>query len=116
MGLDQCWLIENGSGGYVHFANHRKFNALEGFMADEWAREHEGVFNCRLLEITSGIVEKLQKKVKEDGLEPRPGYFFGSMAKDEWYRRDIRELMDTVLPQVKRFLEEDRKVFYSSWW
>ena len=117
MGLDQIWLVTSNDDEPKSFATHRKFNALEAFMANEWAEQgNEGVFNVEELEITSEILDRLYKTIKGNGLEPQAGFFWGSTEKDKWYHADISELRDKVIPKVRGYLTEGRTVIYTSWW
>jgi hypothetical protein len=113
MGLDQYWYVSEPK----QFAYHRKFNALQGFMEEMFReQEGEGDFNCRDVIITKEILDQLEARIKEDRLEPTSGFFFGNTDKDDWYRQDVEELMDTVIPEARKYLEEGKKVVYTSWW
>ena len=113
MGLDQGWsTVERHE-----FATHRKFNALEGFMRDQWASfGNEGEFNCCDLHISTEILDELKQRIKDDALDPASGFFFGSSEKDEWYKQQLKELVEVVIPEVERLMEEGKEVVYSSWW
>lgn len=124
MGLDQYWLVkigedEEGKPEYNEVAYHRKFNALEGFMSERWA-EQSGQsaeeFNCEYLAVTPEILDKLEAIIKEDKLEPTQGFFFGGYEKDEWYRKDVENLVQEVLPKVREHLKDGDHVVYTSWW
>lgn len=124
MGLDQNWLVkigenDEGEPEYAEIAYHRKFNALEGFMSERWAEksgQSAEEFNCEYLTITPEILDKLEATIKEDKLEPTPGFFFGTYEKDEWYRKDVENLVQEVLPKVREHLKDGDHVVYTSWW
>ena len=96
------------------FAYWRKFNALHGWM--EQLYENKGgtsVFNCRTVRITEDDLNALEKAVRNDELEPTPGFFFGATDK----------IQETHLEQLKKFIDKARAafqqgkaVFYDSWW
>jgi hypothetical protein len=121
MGLDQNWLVEDENGEKEEFAYHRKFNALEGYMADIWNDLYSKPgeykqFNCELLEVTPAILQDLEDTARNEGLEPTSGFFFGTAEKDEWYLQDMRELLEEVIPKAKEYLEQGRTIYYTSWW
>ena len=113
MGLDQGWsTVER-----TQFATHRKFNALEGFMRDQWASfGNEGEFNCVDLRITTEILDELKQRIEDDNLDPVEGFFFGTTEKNDWYIKNIEQLRDTVIPAAEAYLKEGKTVVYSSWW
>jgi hypothetical protein len=125
MGLDQNWLAtdkqgaidEIDDGDLRNIQYHRKFNALEGFMQDIWYREGNTTeFNCELLPITPEILDELEAKIKKDQLDPHSGLFFGDTEKDDYYWDEVNNLRDEVIPNVRKLLNEDKQVFYTSWW
>lgn len=119
MGLDQNWLVSDSNGNRESFAYHRKFNALEGYMAEIWYAmngDTEETFNCQLLEVTAEMLDDLEATVEGDRLEPTAGFFFGSTEKDEWYREDVEELLEKVIPAARQHLAEGNAVYYTSWW
>ena len=116
MGLDQYWQV--AAKETIH--THRKFNALQGFMQEEWYGTEEGnveeEFNCRDLIITEEILDRLEAKIEADELEPTAGFFFGGTEKDEWYREDIKHLKEVVIPDIRERLKEKEEVSYSCWY
>jgi len=116
MGLDQYWLAENEENSREHFAYHRKFNALEGFMAGLWHESHNGEFNCEELEINHAILDRLEELARNKSLEPTSGFFFGSTEKDMYYEEDLEDLLNKVIPAARERLNNGKRVFYSSWW
>jgi len=120
MGLDQYWEQQTPDSKENHqLFYHRKFNALEGFMAQKWAKEtgqDAGEFNCQNLTITSEILDELEEAIENDKLNPVAGFFFGTTDKDEWYNNDVTELRIVVIPKIRKKLEEGETITYSSWW
>jgi hypothetical protein len=118
MGLDQVWLARDSfEDEFEQIANHRKFNALEGFMQNEWyLLGNEGDFNCELLPVNEILLKRLEERIKSDDLNPTSGFFFGSTEKDDYYYGNVADLDKNVLPEVKKRLNQGQQVFYSSWW
>ena len=121
MGLDQYWLVkeqnEEGEDEYLDIHTHRKFNALQGFMQEEWAAQgNEEDFNCQNLEITSEILNKLEERTNTDTLKPTSGFFFGSTEKDDWYYEDLKHLKDDVIPDIRQRIEAGETIVYSCWY
>ena len=113
MGLDQYWEVR----GWETIHSHRKFNALQGFMQEEWkAAGNEDEFNCRHLIITEEILDRLDAKIEADNLDPTAGFFFGGTEKDEWYREDLKRLKEEVLPDIRECLKEGAEIAYSCWY
>ena len=115
MGLDQVWARKKDEDEYESLHYHRKFNALEGFMAAQWAEETgrpAEKFNCEYFTVTLEILDKLERT----NLEPTPGFFFGNNEKDEWYYKDMQELRGTVIPDIRERLKKGETIAYSSWW
>lgn len=119
MGLDQNWMIKTPDDfdhPYESIAYHRKFNALEGFMANIWHRDHEDEFNCCYLHITNEILDELEATVKDGKLVPTSGFFFGKTEMDEYYKAEVKELLEEIIPKVRKLLAQDKIIYYTSWW
>ena len=122
MGLDQTWLIDNKDRTGEHdkftkIATHRKFNALEGFMAKKWFENgNSDEFNCQLLPITEKLLDELESTVEDNDFDPVEGFFFGNTNKNEYYDADIAELLTEVIPMVRQHMKDGDIVYYSSWW
>lgn len=94
----------------------RKFNALHGFFCDIWIARGLGTnpsdFNCVELELTAADIDALEKKLADERLTPRAGFFFGPA--------DIRESdrADTFafILKARLALKEGKQVFYNCWW
>jgi hypothetical protein len=122
MGLDQYWFRkiatnDEGEDQHEEIFYHRKFNALEGFMARKWEADHPGdTFNCEYLTVTSEVLDELEQAAQEDKLDPTAGFFFGGTEKDEWYLNDLKELREKIIPFVRKEIEAGETILYSSWW
>lgn len=124
MGLDQYWfskIADNNEGEpqYEEIYYHRKFNALEGFMAAQWAEETgrpAQEFNCHYFTVTPAVLDKLEEAIRNDKLDPVGGFFFGSTEKDEYYQEDVKELAEIVIPKIREYLQKGETVVYTSWW
>ena len=66
----------------------RKFNALHGYIVDNFAN---GEDICQEIWLDYDDIESILKALKneENQLEPTEGFFFGSQEKDEWYYEDV---------------------------
>lgn len=90
----------------------RKFNALHGFIVDNFAN---GVDNCQDIWLDYDDVESILKALKdtENPIKPVEGFFFGSQDMDEWYYEDVKkaiEVFEAVLKDMnsgfgKRYLD-----------
>ena len=120
MGLDQYWFVKKPEieekDAEEEIAYHRKFNALEGFMAQEAINlgiiDDSSEFNCVELPITQEILDRLKETIDSGSLTPTPGFFFGPLEvreEDVIYLKEVIEL-------AERYLEEGVTVFYTSWW
>ena len=81
----------------------RKFNALHGFIVDNFA---EGNDNCQEIWLDYGDVKKILRALKdeENPIEPTEGFFFGSQEMDEWYHTDVKnaiEVFESLLEEMK---------------
>ena len=117
MGLDQYWFVkEPENEESVEIAYHRKFNALEGFMAQEAVNqgivEHSGNFNCVDLPITTEILDRLQETIDSGSLTPTKGFFFGSLE----IRKEDLEYLEKVIKRAESHLKKGNAVVYTSWW
>ena len=97
----------------------RKFNALHGFIVDNFA---EGNDNCQEIWLDYGDVKKILRALKdeENQLEPTKGFFFGSQEKDEWYDTDVKnaiEVFESLLEEMEsEFGREYLDYFYQASW
>ena len=97
----------------------RKFNALHGFIVDNFA---EGNDNCQEIWLDYGDVKKILRALKdeENQLEPTKGFFFGSQEKDEWYDTDVKnaiEVFESLLEEMEsEFGREYLDYFYLASW
>jgi hypothetical protein len=70
-------------------------------------------FNCTAVELTLSDLENLEDSIREDGLPDTVGFFFGQSYRDESQRK---EDLDFVERAKKLIVEEDKRIFYTSWW
>lgn len=94
----------------------RKFNAFHGWVEDYYNKlGGEEEFNCIKVPVTDRFLKELEEVVKERGLKPTPGFFFGSQEEleDEEY-----ELLEELIVKCRDFLAESSEnvLFYDSWW
>lgn len=117
MGLDQNWVAKLNDTEYETIHYHRKFNALQGFMTQEWeAAGHTEEFNLEYLPVTEDMLDKLEVLIVNDELEPTAGFFFGSYEKDENYWDAVEELKTIVIPKVRKKIKQGKEIFYTCWY
>ena len=119
MGLDQYWFAkkpEIEEKDAEEIAYHRKFNALEGFMAQEAVNlgivDDPSEFNCVDLPITPEILDRLQEAIDSGSLTPTEGFFFGPLE----VREEDLKYLEEVIKNAKSYLKEGDTVVYTSWW
>jgi hypothetical protein len=92
----------------------RKFNALHGWM-ERLYRERGGPkesFNCAPLRLYLEDLDKLQRDIGENNLQPTEGFFFGSQ---EIYPEDIADAMKFIF-DAREVIKQGDAVYYDSWW
>ena len=103
------------------FGEFRKFNALHGYVVDNFA---SGVDNCQMVyldiddliqihEMLSLVKESLSigdKVIAGQTLPPKEGFFFGSNEIDEWYEQDVNEAVEVF----GKIIEEHSIVGYDA--
>ena len=103
------------------FGEFRKFNALHGYVVDNFA---SGVDNCEMIyldiddiikihETLSLVKESLSigdKVIAEQTLPPQAGFFFGSTEIDKWYEEDVNEAVEVF----GKIIEEHSMVGYNA--
>ena len=103
----------------VCVAYWRKANAVHGWFVNNLAN---GVDECQPIHVTrqdlvdlreacesvlcvpTNVTGRLEDTVAEAGLQPTPGFFFGSYDLDEWYMNDLEltvKQIDAILATVK---------------
>lgn len=101
--------------GSVEIAYWRKHPNLHGWMENLY-RDKGGIdeqFNCVPVELTMSDLDNLEEAIKEDKLPDTAGFFFGQSYKDsEATSYDL----DFVRKAKQLILNEDKRVFYTSWW
>lgn len=77
----------------------RKFNALHGYIVDEFAG---GEDNCQEIGLDRESVDKIIEALEQaeadpasemNPLQPRSGFFFGSTEIDEYYLADVKQAL-----------------------
>lgn len=92
----------------------RKFNALHGWM-EHLYRERGGQkesFNCAPLRLYEEDLDRLQRAIGENSLEPVEGFFFGSQT---IYPEDLVSTLKFVL-EAREVIKQGDAVYYDSWW
>lgn len=92
----------------------RKFNALHGWM-ERLYRERGGPkesFNCAPLRLYLEDLDKLQRDIGENNLQPTEGFFFGSQ---EIYPEDVADAMKFIF-DAREVIKQGDAVYYDSWW
>jgi len=128
MGLDQwCYACDSDEipdGVRVDFcrpdtsievAYWRKHPNLHGWMESLY-RERGGVdeqFNCAAVELTLSDLDNLEDYIREDRLPETAGFFFGQSYRDEEQRKEDLHFVERA---KKLIVEEDKRIFYTSWW
>jgi hypothetical protein len=128
MGLDQwcyaCDATEIPDGVRVDFARPddsleiaywRKHPNLHGWMQNLYVEKGgtDSQFNCVPVELTLDDLDKLEETIKEDRLPDTIGFFFGRSYRDS---AEISYDLDFVRKAKQLILDEDKRVFYTSWW
>lgn len=120
MGLDINFLkVRTKEENLAYF---RKVNFLVGFFEDYFDKKVE---NCENFKINKASVEELKSrcvKVLENHdlaktlLPTTAGFFFGDLEYDEYYFRDVEEVMHTcdevLLPEFDDLDDDEYIVFY----
>lgn len=117
MGLDM-WLMarpKQPKAEQVHY--WRKHNALHNWF-EEYARDAGLVapdddFNCVEVKLTTELLDKLEKDVREGNLVPVGGFFFGTTEYDP--KEDMEDDLAAIAKARQRITDGD-EVFYTSWW
>ena len=92
----------------------RKFNALHGWM-ERLYRERGGPkesFNCAPLRLYLEDLDRLQRDIGENKLEPTQGFFFGSQ---EIYPEDMASAIKFIF-EAREVIKQGDAVYYDSWW
>jgi hypothetical protein len=124
MGLDQYWLsgptakekLEASLTGYEHelgdVGYHRKFHSLNEFIAEAqlfWDNDHEindKDFNCSMIPITPDAISDVKNWANH----------FITYADDDWESDQAKELVNDIIPDIERLLDEGKTIYYHPWW
>lgn len=99
----------------TELAYWRKFNNLHGWMHTLY-NEKGGAdpqFNCNNVRLMPEDLDRLEKLAQAKALEPVEGFLFGSQ--EDMTDDDREEILDFV-SKAREAIEQDKAVFYSSWW
>jgi hypothetical protein len=99
----------------VEIAYWRKHPNLHGWM-EALYKEKGGTdqqFNCVPVELTMDDLDNLEEAIKEDRLPDTVGFFFGQSYKDS---HALSYDLDFVKKAKQLINEEDKRIFYTSWW
>jgi hypothetical protein len=125
MGLDMYLLkapktAEKPEHGGDEVAYWRKFNALHNWFV---TNIQIGIDDCGSYEITKDELEALISTIESlletrdpDFLPPTSGFFFGSMAIDDYYFEQCEWTLEKLKSILETFDWENEKLFYASSW
>lgn len=98
--LDDTVLPDSGVNVEFTVAYWRKANAIHAWFVDN---VQNGIDDCRSVYVSREDLQTLRdlcaKAVESKDatlLQPRSGFFFGSVEVDEWYWRDLEETRDSI--------------------
>jgi hypothetical protein len=106
--------LENYLRPFEEFAYWRKFNALHNWFVQNI---QDGEDECQLSRfITKADIQKLLEDLLEEKLEPVQGLFFGSTAKDAYYKSDCQRTIE-IVERILKEVDFDKEVlmYQSSW-
>jgi hypothetical protein len=117
MGLDQYAYTGTGEERKDVFY-WRKHNRLQGWM-EELYRRKGGTeeFNCVDVELSLEDIDQLEATILNKNLPETQGFFFGSDSYSDYegeygYKDDDLSFID----KAKKLLNNNNKLYYSSWW
>lgn len=120
--LGDMSLAERVNGVTLEAAYWRKANAINKWFVDN---VQGGDDDCKEYyvrpEKLSDLVEVCQRVLKypsmaPDVLPPQGGFFFGSTAIDEWYRKDLQNTIDMLTPLLPLAETGEFSFYYHSSW
>ncbi len=98
----------------------RKFNALHRWFVDVL---QGGVDECQLTQVTKDDLSRLIGDIRRvlagetvEELEPRAGFFFGSLDKDEYYTSRMNKALVDFEKLLSEFDFENNNLYYASSW
>jgi hypothetical protein len=107
----------------VEFAYWRKHNRLQGWMENLWRERKsgepiDGEFNCERVQLTLEDIDKLEQDINDRGLPETGGFFFGSDSYDDYENEDFGHKNSDLefIKEARHYLQENKKVYYTSWW
>jgi hypothetical protein len=98
----------------MNFAYWRKFNALHGWMEQEWIeRGGEKDFNCVAMRLGPADLDNLEAACESKSLVPTGGFFWGRT--DDLTDEDYDEVYAFIM-KARKAIEDGYAVYYDSWW
>lgn len=116
MGLD-CYgeVYNKETNQKEEFWYARKNRWIQNFMVYIWEEQgNTEEFNCKELEITNAILDRLQLVVNSDAINKfnSSGFFFG-----DWDIEDSdRELIQDFINKAREYIKKDWRVTYHGWY
>jgi hypothetical protein len=99
----------------VEIAYWRKHPNIHGWMEDLYFERggENPQFNCANVELTIDDLDRLEATILERRLPETVGFFFGRSSGD---RDEASYYLDFVKKAKQLILNEDKRIFYTSWW
>ena len=123
MGLDQYAFIkltptERGEDQREDVFYWRKHNRLQGWMEQLYHRKGgKEVFNCAEVELTLEDIDQLEAAILNKDLPETGGFFFGSDSYSDYEGEHGYKNEDiSFISKAKEILNNNKKLYYSSWW
>jgi hypothetical protein len=118
MGLDQYAFTGTGEEREDVFY-WRKHNRLQGWM-EELYRRKGGMeeFNCVDVELTLEDIDQLEATILNKNLPETQGFFFGNDSYKDYEDDEYGYKNDDLsfISKAKEILNNNNKLYYSSWW
>ena len=112
MGLDQYAYIRDKEGDQIDLQYWRKHNALQGWMENLYRyKGKKDDFNCAVMQLTSGDIDRLEEDVLLRQLPVTNGFFYGADTSQDDYNFD-RDL--EFIAKAREKDKEGYRVYYTS--
>ena len=123
MGLDQEFRVrQRGRDDYEELAYFRKVNFLHGFIEtvvlDNQPTNTDDI--ALSTDVLKDLIHRCESVLANHNRAPlllptREGFFFGNYNYDEWYFKDVQNVLDAARKALAMQLE-GAEVVYWSWW
>jgi hypothetical protein len=103
----------------IDIAQWRKHNRLQGWMENLYRDKHPNStkeFNCEEVELTTEDLDRLESDINNKALPETGGFFFGDDSYSWPEQKEIQEYDLAFIKEARQYLQDGRKVYYSSWW